>query len=114
MKKSDFKKLIKECIDEVLSEEATPNFPTLGAALTAIEEYIVKNGIQVDTKEHPSDEADQFGIRQPFMYGGINYEDKKEAHYKLLTLKGKPTKKYLHVSIFRMPSGTYELTMYVL
>lgn len=123
IKKSQLKNIIKECIVEMLGEvgmqqEKTQSpqshFPTLSDALKAVEEFIIRNQIQVDPQEHPSNEADQFGIREPYVYGGIPYEQKRDAHYKLVAFKGKPTKKYLHVSIYRMPSGSYELTYYVL
>jgi hypothetical protein len=99
-----------------LKESGSPEgsyFPTLSDALKSVEEYIIKNQIQVDPNEHPSNEADQFGVREPFNFGGIPYEKTREAHYKLAAFKGKPTKKYLHVSIYQMPSGSYELTRYI-
>lgn len=114
MKKSQLNKLIEECILEYISEQSSaPLYKNLSDALRAVEEYVIKNSIQVDISEHPSNEADEFGIRGPFLYGGIPYEQKKDAHYKLLAYKGRPTKKYLHVSVYRMPSGNYELTCYV-
>lgn len=99
--------------DFAVNEAEQSHFSTLSDTLTAIEEFIIKDRIQVDTQMHPANDADPYGIRQPFMYGGISYEDKRDAHYKLLTYKGRPTKKYLHVSIYRMSSGSYELTRYV-
>ena len=89
-------------------------FPTLDKALEAIELYLDKNKAVVDDNEHPKDEkVDRHGIRKPFMFGGIVYETSREAHYKLLTLNGNFTRKYLHVIIYRMPQGSYELTRYI-
>ncbi len=114
-------------VDKVKSVEGTFDAPisetnrsqniyyeTLDQTLTAIEEFIIKNSIQVDTSEHPSSAMDPHGIREPFAFGGIPYEQNKNASYKLLAYKGKPTRKHLHVNIYRMPSGRYELTVYVL
>lgn len=110
MKKSDLISLIEECINEVIN----PFYPTLDQALTAVEQFIENNKIVVDPAEHePELTTDRFGIRAAFKFGGISYEQSREAHYKLLSYKGKPTRKYLHVTIYRMPSGNYELTMYV-
>jgi len=89
-------------------------FSTLDKALEAVELYLDKNKAVVDDNEHPKDEKiDRHGIRKPFMFGGIVYEKSREAHYKLLTLNGNFTKKYLHIIIYRMPQGSYELTRYI-
>lgn len=89
-------------------------FERLDQALNSVEEYLDKNKAVVDDNEHPKEEqSDRHGIRKAFAYGGIPYEQTREAHYKLLAFKGKLTRKYLHVSIYRMPSGSYELTRYI-
>lgn len=98
----------------VKEELNTPFYDTLDQALNAVEEYIIKNSIQVAPTEHPSNEADQFGIREPFLFGGIPYGQSKKSDYKLVSYKGRPTRKYLHVNITRMDTGRYELTNYVL
>ena len=46
--------------------------------------------------------------------GPVNYGQTLQASYEILTLKGKPTRKRFHISIYRMDSGNYELTTYVL
>lgn len=86
---------------------------TLSDALSSVEDFVDKNRIMVDPKENEPTDNDRHGVRGPYMYGGINYEQHKDAHYKLLQYKGKPTRKYLHVSIYRMPTGSYEVTNYV-
>jgi len=45
---------------------------------------------------------------------GLKYEETKQAHLSIVELKGKATKKYFHITIYRMSSGTYELTCYIL
>jgi len=101
--------------EQPIKEDAkTSNFQTLGTALEAVEEYVVQNGVQLDPSEHPTDAADPYGVREPFMYGGISYNTQKKADYKLFLFKNKPTKKYLHVVIYRLDSGLYELNQYVL
>ena len=97
-----------------IKEVSSPYVDTLGEAIHSIEEYVVKNSDQLYPDEHPTSESDPFGVREPFLYGSISYEETKKADYKLMTYRGKPTKKYLHVTIYRMDSGKYEVTIYVL
>ena len=47
-------------------------------------------------------------------FGAVSYETTSKYDWEIDTLKGKPTKKYLHASIYRLNSGNYELTLYVL
>lgn len=47
-------------------------------------------------------------------FSGVPYGHTVEAHAELATYKGKPTKKWGHVTIYRQPTGTYELNVYVL
>lgn len=51
---------------------------------------------------------------ESFQFGGIPYGTHKEAHFALSSYKGKPTKKYGHVTITRMDSGRYEVVVYIL
>lgn len=53
-------------------------------------------------------------ITRVFEFGGISYGQNKEAHAEIATLKGKGTRKFAHASIYRMESGRYELTVYIL
>lgn len=46
------------------------------------------------------------------MNGPIAYGETHVWHFILETLKGKNTRKYLHVSVYRTESGRYELTHY--
>ena len=101
--------------EQPLKEDAiSSNYQTLGKALEALESYVVSNGVQLDPSEHPTDAADPYGVREPFMYGGISYNTSKKADYKLSLYKNKPTRKYLHVVIYRLDSGLYELNQYIL
>ena len=52
-------------------------------------------------------------FREKFAYGGISYGTTKENHVQILELKGKRTKKWLHIIITRMDNGTYELVNYI-
>jgi hypothetical protein len=94
--------------------QSETHFERLDQALTAVEEYVIKNRIQVDTAEHPPNEVDPHGIREPFLYGGIPYGQTKQADYKLLAYKGQKTRKYMHVVIYRTEQGRYELNVYTL
>ena len=77
---------------------------TLGATVTTALTCLTNHEVVIEESE----------ISGPFMYDGLAYERTKEAHTQILSLKGKPTKKWVHVTIYRMSSGRYELTMYLL
>lgn len=42
----------------------------------------------------------------------VNYETTVTYHLPLNNLEGKLTRRYVHISLYRMPSGNYELTYY--
>jgi hypothetical protein len=44
----------------------------------------------------------------------LNYGESRRGDFAIELLKGRPTKKFFHVSIYRMDSGRYELIDYVL
>lgn len=44
----------------------------------------------------------------------LAYGQTRTGDFALESYKGKPTKKFFHASIYRMDSGRYELTTYVL
>lgn len=89
-----------------IKKAQTCNYESLSKALDAVEQYLAETNSTLDPEENES-------VNEPYMYGGISYETTKEAHYKLSTYKGKKTKKYLHVSIYRTDNGLYELTRYI-
>lgn len=43
----------------------------------------------------------------------LNYTSTRAASFEIERLRDKPTRKYFHVSLYRMDSGRYELTTYV-
>ena len=53
-------------------------------------------------------------IRDPFVFDGIKYGCTKEGHAELATYKGKSTKKFAHITIYRAETGRYEVTAYCL
>jgi hypothetical protein len=44
----------------------------------------------------------------------VAYEQTRYENFPLVSYKGRPTSKFFHASIYRMPSGRYELTTYIL
>lgn len=74
---------------------------TLGQALQACKDYLTK-------EKAVSTELEDF-----LHTGGIGYGQTWRGHFHLSSLKGKNTRKYFHVSIYRMESGRYELTRYI-
>lgn len=44
----------------------------------------------------------------------LNYLQTRTGDFALASRKGKPTRAYFHASIYRMDSGRYELTTYIL
>jgi hypothetical protein len=53
-------------------------------------------------------------MREGFANGGQRYNETKMANVPLASHKGKSTKKYGHVTIYRAESGRYEQTTYIL
>ena len=45
---------------------------------------------------------------------GISYGTTAELHGELSEYNGRPTRKFAHASVYRLESGKYELTFYVL
>jgi len=46
--------------------------------------------------------------------GHVAYGTTHTFDWPIVSLKGKPTRKYFHASIYRMDSGRYEVTSYIL
>lgn len=82
----------------------SPYTETLGQALEAVREELKRVDATV---------ADESWL-DVFTFDGIPYETKKEAHGELITFRGKPTRKWAHLTIYRMDSGRYEWTLYFL
>ena len=59
-------------------------------------------------------EFDAEKIEEVFQFGGLNYDCHKEAHAEISLIKGKRTRKFFHVTIWRLSSGTYEVNTYIL
>ena len=109
LKLNEFKSLVKRFIKEEMEKESDTYFETLSQALDAVRDKATKMGY----------EANDDDIFTHFGTGGINYEKTKSANIGLLKngepimdKRGKEMNRSLSVSIYRMPSGKYELTMY--
>lgn len=77
---------------------------TLSAALDEASSYATRKGCVVAIRE----------LYEPFNYGGINYGETKDSHATILSIDGNNTRKKFHTVIYRMDSGRYELTCYIL
>jgi hypothetical protein len=93
----------------MVQEGSDTYFETLSEALDAVRQKVEQLGFEVDEDAMFT----QFGT------GGIPYETEKSANIPLLMngepildKRGKEANRYIRVSIYRMPSGRYELTMY--
>lgn len=80
-------------------------FETLADVLTAIEARLV------DTK---SKLACASAFTEAFQTGGVPYGKTAVHSAELYEYKGRATRKYAHASVYRLESGRYELTFYVL
>ncbi len=78
-------------------------FDTLSQALQKVEERAKKDGFEIVDQER---EFFLFGV------GGVKYGDTKRGRFDL-EKEGKLSKKKLHVQIYRMESGRYELNQYI-
>lgn len=90
--------------DYELSEDKSEEIyhETLSSALEFAKEKAEKAGYEID-------EDDMFNT---FGTGGVGYGETKSGIISLYK-NGKPARKGLAISIYRMPSGKYELTSYV-
>jgi len=77
---------------------------TLSAALSHILQRLTEERVELRDAEQ---------LSRPFEFGGIPYETSKESHSEIATLKGKGTRKFAHLTIYRMQSGRYEVTFYL-
>lgn len=64
---------------------------------------------------------DTTAAREAFATGGIPYPEKgadrlpcKESHFELTSYKGKGTRKWGHITVWRHESGRYEGNSYIL
>ncbi len=92
------------------SERMKANSPwceSLSLALTAA--FAEIEGRQVVIAPDMRQEAENV-----FIFGGMSYNETKSANIPIVTLQGKPTKKYAHITIYRAESGRYEVTTYLL
>ena len=100
-------------------------FETLGAAIEESVQYLIDakgmpanmdidSGVKDGNPGAAMRTEIYFHILSPFNNGGLAYGTTKKAHYELESLKGKKTKKYFHVTIFRKENGRYEMTCYIL
>lgn len=85
-------------------ERLQPYHETLGQAITAGVNYLHNQGAEFDEAE----------LREPFTFDGVKYGQTKNSHVQLATYKGKPTKKFGHLTIWRDETGRYEVNVYVL
>jgi len=43
----------------------------------------------------------------------VNYGETYRTQFEILTRKGKPSRSWFHIVIYRLESGNYELTTYI-
>ncbi len=78
-------------------------FDTLSAALDGVRAKVSANNYQIAN-------ADNHFFH--FSIGGVSYGETKKGSFDLVQ-NGKETKKKIHVQIYRMDSGRYELNCYI-
>jgi hypothetical protein len=49
-----------------------------------------------------------------FQFDGVPYGTNKSVNIELALLKGKPTRKWAHLTVWRLDSGRYEWNVYIL
>lgn len=86
------------------TQAISPFTETLGQALEAVRTECVNERAVVNDDSW----------LDAFSFGGMAYNTKKEAHCELVTYKDKPTRKWVHATIYRFESGRYEWTVYFL
>jgi hypothetical protein len=78
---------------------------TLSSALSALSAHLVAREIVL---------CDEGALESPFHFDGVKYGETKSANAEIATVKGKPTKKWGHVTIWRETNGRYEINFYIL
>ena len=112
MKEKDGKQ-VPNCVpktnENIVTENSDTYFKTLSETLDYVRGVAEKMGYTIDEDEMFT----QFGT------GGVSYGQTKRAHIPLLKdgkpilgKSGKPLGRGLNVIIYRMDSGSYELTLY--
>jgi hypothetical protein len=105
MKKSS-KQILFERMHKIggmpLNENTNTYFDTQSGAVEAAIEDARKKGFEVNDEDIP----------QQFLDGWVGYENNKSASMPIYK-NGKEQRKALQISIYRMPSGKYELTHYI-
>lgn len=86
----------------------TNYFPTLGAAVDEIVERLLRDDIILEPSQ-----GNPLQIVSADL-GPVNYGCTVSRGYPIALLKGKNTRRYYHVVIYRLDSGNYELTTYTL
>ena len=93
----------------IIEQQSDTYFETLSTALDAVRAYAESNGYTLDEDD----------IQFQFGTGGISYGQTKSSNINLLkngqpilNKRGQEMNRAVHVSIYRMDSGTYELTVY--
>ena len=101
--------IVKGAQSSLHEDDNDTYFETLSEALDAVRQKAAQLGFEVDEQT----------IWTNFGTGGISYETEKSANIPLLQngepildKRGNEANRYIRVSIYRMPSGRYELTMY--
>lgn len=74
-------------------------FETLGEARQSIEDWL---------------KGEEIELNEELVLDYLGYQENKDFHFEIKTIKEKITKKYLHVCIYRLESGRYELVKYAL
>lgn len=60
------------------------------------------------------EELDYFSQAHKSFVVGVPYGGQSQAHCELVSLRGKPTRKWAHAVVERFETGRYELTFYIL
>lgn len=81
-----------------------PFHDTLGSAVSAAFDYLEARRAQFDPA---------LRLDNPFTFGGVAYGTNKDAHFELISFKGKPTRKFGHINVWRSETGLYEVNAYV-
>ena len=89
----------------------TPYFGTFSAAVDIIHSVLADSQA---LPAHDGQDGTPHWEETIYSQGPVNYGQTLQVHLELKTLKSKPTRKFFHASIYRMDSGRYELTSYIL
>ncbi len=93
--------------------KSTPYFDTLTEAVNSLQVALDDSKAEL-LFSGPTTPADDHWTQDIFKTGHLGYGETRSFNFEIKTIKDKPTRKWFHATFYRMDSGRYEVTSYIL